>query len=716
MNFIKKSLRKKLIGILLLTATLVIGFLVYFLYSNFSEINEAAILRYGNAKAQSNADILSDILNQHIMRLQDLAFLLERRKNDSDGAKQVFIEQILGRLTAQDGVSDAYVNFERGAFFSERLTDPGRYYGIEAFHSLKNEIVLSTEPSEEITMDDDWYHKARETGRPYIVEPYKWRYTPEEEERSMFSLSCPLIFDGVFIGVVGLDLELTQLQKETLSRMADDKEGSYVIFVSHEGVRASHPKEELLFVPIGNDMAPDAQMKLQEAIKKGESYEVRKRSLSSGDISLFIYKPVKLNENPDIPWSVGTVHSLSILTESARESMRKSIIIAIVALILWMAAFYILFGRMFSPVQRSSELIRKISNTGDLTLRTPVLSEDEIGEQNKSLNALMDAMREAVSQTKKCTNLLAGTSEELGSVSRHLKKSASETVNQATATSGATDQMITNISAMASGAEQASVNANEVAGAAEQMSTNMHTVAAAVEELSVSISHIAANAGETRKVANDAAMKSGEATDVMSKLGAAAREIGHVTNLIKKIADKTNLLALNATIEAASAGEAGKGFAVVAGEIKELANQSAQSADDIASRVEVIQSGADNAVRVIDEVSSIIRTINQSVDIIADHVEQQTKASNEIASNVTQASTGAHRVAESIGEVAKGARDMSQNAGEAVKGAEHVNDSLRIFNQVARETSDSSHQMEAVADELSKIATELSKVVEYFKV
>ena len=671
MNFIRNSLRKKLISILFLTAALVVGAMVYFLYSNFSKIHEDAILRYAETKAQTNVNKLSEIFNKKVAQLRDFAYLLEKRKNDSDRDKQIFVEDLVSRLSDQNGVADAYVNFERGAFFSERLTDPGKYYGVEAFHSLQGSIVLETEQSEEVNPDDDWYHKAKESRKPYLVEPYKWTYPGETQERNVFSISCPLIFNGTFVGVIGLDMELNNMQKTTLSSMTDNSEGSYVVLLSNDGIRAGHPKEELLFVPIGQDMAPDAQKKLRDAIKKGEPYEVRKKSSATGDLSLFLYKPLKLDENPDIPWSAGTVLSLSILERGAVDSLKKSIIVAVAALILWMAAFYVIFGRMFSPVQRSSELIRKIASTRNLTLRTPVLSEDEIGEQNKSFNELMDKIKEAVSRAKACTHLLSSSSEELAATSRRLKDSSTETVNQANATAGATEQMILNINTMAEGTEQTSMNASEVAGSAEEMSVNMHTVAAAVEEMSVSISQIAANAGEARKVASDATIKSGEAADVMSKLGAAAKEIGQVTGVIKKIADKTNLLALNATIEAASAGEAGKGFAVVASEIKELANQSAQSADDIARRIEGIQSGSGNAVRVIDEVSSIIQTINHSVDVIAGHVEQQTKASNEIASNVAQASAGAQRVAQSIGEVARSAGDMAA-AREKRQGAQRM--------------------------------------------
>jgi methyl-accepting chemotaxis protein len=196
-------------------------------------------------------------------------------------------------------------------------------------------------------------------------------------------------------------------------------------------------------------------------------------------------------------------------------------------------------------------------------------------------------------------------------------------------------------------------------------------------------------------------VKSGEATDAMNRLGIAAKEIGQVTDVIKRIADKTNLLALNATIEAASAGSAGKGFAVVAGEIKELANQSAKSADDIALRIESIQSGTSEAVTVISAVSEIIAKINRSVEVISSHVDQQTKASNEIASNVAQVNVGAKRVASAIGEVARGSKDMARNAEEVAK------------NSISAENT---RQINQGADELARLASDLKKVLSQFKV
>jgi methyl-accepting chemotaxis protein len=217
-----------------------------------------------------------------------------------------------------------------------------------------------------------------------------------------------------------------------------------------------------------------------------------------------------------------------------------------------------------------------------------------------------------------------------------------------------------------------------------------------VEEMSASINQIAGNTIGVSQISTEATEKVRNATEVMNKLGIAASEIGHVTDLIKKIADKTNLLALNATIEATRAGEYGKGFAVVAGEIKELADQSGQSADDITRRIDGIQKGTNDAVEVIQTVSDIIDKINNSVEDIAGHAGQQTKASNEISNNVSQASAGAKRMASATGEVAKGTNDVSRNAG----GAKDA----------------SSTQVNQSAGDLAKIARELKEMVNRFKI
>ena len=417
---------------------------------------------------------------------------------------------------------------------------------------------------------------------------------------------------------------------------------------------------------------------------------------------------------------VGTKRTyIKTLDDESNKNEASAKLFAITAIIA-VIAFALICGAVMTrsvtqPVHTLVELFKKAED-GDLTARSGLDQKDEIGMVAHTADEFFTKLRGIVKSLHVHSDTLAGASEELSAVSRQLASASEETVGQANTVASTTEEMSVNINTMAGAAEEASVNAREVAAASEQMSTNMDTIASAVEEMGVSISQISSNAVEAQKITHNATEKANEATAVMSKLGAAAKEIGHVTDVIKKIADKTNLLALNATIEAASAGEAGKGFAVVAGEIKELANQSAQSADDIAHRIEGIQAGTGDAVDVITAVSDIIQRINASVAIITNNVSEQSRAVNEISSNVAQASTGAKRVASATGEIAHGANDASRNAGEAARGATNVASNVNSMSSVARESAQGAGQVNQSSIDLSRMATELKTVVDQFKV
>jgi len=465
---------------------------------------------------------------------------------------------------------------------------------------------------------------------------------------------------------------------------------------------------------------------LQELQKNVDKYTDEMRSftnsLNQGGANIY---PASAQKAADEIFRVGNlviggkIEKTGNLSNENTKIADKAIYIAGVVLVVIILTSICLGIYLVLSITKPIKLLVKdihAMEAGDLTTAIDLDRNDELGVLAKSQDNLSASFRKIVKGMLQNSEILSEDAEKLSSTSESLAAGTEEMSNQSDTVAGITEKMSANISAMANAAEEASVNANEVAGAAEQMSTNMNTIASAVEEMSASISEIAGNTTEVRHVATEATGKASEATSVMNTLGLAAKEIGQVTDVIKKIADKTNLLALNATIEAASAGEAGKGFAVVAGEIKELANQSAQSADDIARRIDGIQSGTNNAVKVINDVAGIIARINQSVESIAGHVDQQTKASNEIASNVAQANIGAKRVASSIGEVAKGASDVSQNAGTAAKAATEVNSNVTGISQVTKESARGIMDVNRNINSLTKVATELKDAVKLFKV
>ena len=187
-------------------------------------------------------------------------------------------------------------------------------------------------------------------------------------------------------------------------------------------------------------------------------------------------------------------------------------------------------------------------------------------------------------------------------------------------------------------------------------------------------------------MADQAVSFTNDANLTMAKLGESSAQIGNVVKVITSIAQQTNLLALNATIEAARAGEVGKGFAVVANEVKELAKETAKATEDISRKIETIQIDTHAAVEAISKISSIIKEINHSQSTIAAAVEEQSATTNEIGKNVAQAAKGGIEISENINGVAQAAKDTAEGASN---------------NQLA-------------AEELSRMAAELQKIVSQF--
>jgi methyl-accepting chemotaxis protein len=188
-------------------------------------------------------------------------------------------------------------------------------------------------------------------------------------------------------------------------------------------------------------------------------------------------------------------------------------------------------------------------------------------------------------------------------------------------------------------------------------------VAGGAEELSVSIRAIAHNANEAATVAGQGVTFSNSTAATVTELGRTSKQIAAFVKVITSIAEQTNLLALNATIEAARAGEAGKGFAVVAAEVKELARESARTAEDIAGLIETNQSQTTSAVTAIDEISAIIATINDHQSTVASAMEEQTATTNEISRSVQEAAGSSGEIAKNMAVVASAVASSNEVLG-----------------------------------------------------
>ena len=333
-----------------------------------------------------------------------------------------------------------------------------------------------------------------------------------------------------------------------------------------------------------------------------------------------------------------------------------------------------------------------------------------------ALNTTLSDLSQIIKTVKEYAENVANSSEDLSVASTSLYETSDQMSSKTTSVAASVEQMSNNITSMASATEEISVSANEVSSTTGQMSQSMSNIAAAVEESSMSINEIGKAAKEGANISISATSMANDATSVMNTLGEAAKEIGEVTEVIKRIADQTNLLALNATIEAASAGDAGRGFAVVANEIKKLANQSAQAAENISKRIEGVQNNTIDAIKTIDQVTGIIKKISDSVSLISSSVNDQTSVTTDIAANISQVTNGAKQISLLIEEVANGLVDMSKNSSEVAYGTNDVSSNVQLVEKAVNESNENIKKVSVSANQLTEIAKQLRELVSTFNV
>ncbi len=431
------------------------------------------------------------------------------------------------------------------------------------------------------------------------------------------------------------------------------------------------------------------------------------------------------------------------LSEAAYTSGLSWILgVALAGLILGSFFAIIVTRSITRPVSEVRNLAQAMAK-GDLRQRILLKQQDEVGQLSEATNTLADSLTKIVTEIYKVSEGLAGSATDLSGVSHQLLSQSEHTALKATSVATASEELSSNISTMAAAAEEMSVNVASISSASEEMSINVGTISSAAEQTSTNVGVVSSAVGEISSsfadvlkdvregsnIAGDASRMADSATETIQLLNRSGAEISKVTETIKMIALQTNLLALNATIEATSAGEAGKGFAVVAHEIKELANQSAKAAEDIARKIEGVQNNTRKAVEVIQNVSQIIKDINASAGRISLSVEKQTRAATMISQNVGEANKAVGDIARSIAEVAKaagdmsrnvaeaarGANDVSRNVGEAAKAAGGISSDIHGVSDASKSTNESASKVNSSALQLDQFGKELRKLVRRFK-
>jgi len=358
------------------------------------------------------------------------------------------------------------------------------------------------------------------------------------------------------------------------------------------------------------------------------------------------------------------------LTEEARASLVRTVLLLITALLLTGVGTLVVVRRVLRPIRTMTTVMRALA-AGDASVTVPAQKHhDEIGAMAVAVQVFKDNLIRTRQLEAEADEARRTAEEQRRAVTRQLAERFEAAVSGIiTQVASAATELQATASQMTASAQETASQSGTVAAAAEQSASNVNTVASAAEQLGSSVDEIGRQVQDSTTLAQRAVGESDQTAALVSELSAAAARVGDVVQLIASIAAQTNLLALNATIEAARAGEAGRGFAVVATEVKELAGQTAKATEEIASQIGRIQGVTGEAVGAIGTITGRIREINTVATTIAAAVEQQGAATREIVRNVTQATTGTQEVKDNIAGVAQAAEQTGAAAEQVLASA-----------------------------------------------
>ena len=651
MNLFSRSIRFLFICSVVVLSTVLLGLLAFINAYQLSENMETELKAMLTAKSGEISEKFDKRLTPVSGKTKSLALNIS--------AMQTYDMNLAGRFITALVQSDEAI-FGSGLWFAPNAYPGQKWFG-PYYSKDGGNVSMTMDYSNEAYNYPQfaWYKASIQGGKEVFWDEPAY---DDVSKTAMLTSSAPIMRDGKPVGVVTVDIGMKEL--EDYIQNIKIGESGYAFLLTQTGqFVASKNADQNLKVKIQD--SPDAKV---AAFGKGLDANAAKSALyvtdAFGEESYVMVTPI------------GSSHLRLVLVAPKSDYMgpihqaiKLSVGMSVAVILLLCAALWIIFQkRIGGPITALVEDSQRIAN-GDL---------------------IADGAQQ-----------MAASSEELTASSAQTAEAATQVAQSVTTASDAVEKQQSSIADSSSSIGTVSATLEEIQAESHEASNNAQNVSDA------------ATRGGEAVVGAVEQIKSVETTvessaAIVDKLGERSKEIGQIVESISAIADQTNLLALNAAIEAARAGEAGRGFSVVAEEVRKLAEQSGEAAQNISTLIAGIQADTDSAVSAMKEGREKVTTGAKAVEGLHDTFDKITQDVMRITTEITNIAASVKGVSESSQNIAEGIAEVDQQG-------QQVSDEMRNVSAATQEQSASAQEIASASDSLAHLAQELQETLAQFK-